>query len=219
MIEAASQRRVGRVAGLFVSRRSTPASAARSASGRKHGRLRGYCVPVLGAAMPRIAVESIAAGRVDRKRLSEAFDSRTATTVIQRVASLAWPSVVRPIGGPLECAIPRSGAPAGVRLPIPLRIDRKRACLHDPRGEFALAEIESEVRHDPLTGATARICYPALRTPPAPELPAIAAEIARESAVCAPRAQRPDAALPGQPGARRAAASRRRGAVPEPVLL
>jgi UDPglucose--hexose-1-phosphate uridylyltransferase len=53
---------------------------------------------------------------------------------------------------------------------IEFRTETKRAQLHDPRKNFALAEIESEVRHDPLTGDTARICHFAMRAPPAPDL-------------------------------------------------
>jgi galactose-1-phosphate uridylyltransferase len=56
---------------------------------------------------------------------------------------------------------------------IEFRTETKRARLHDPRKDFALAEIESEVRHDPLTGDTARICHFAMRAPPAPDLAAI----------------------------------------------
>lgn len=56
---------------------------------------------------------------------------------------------------------------------IEFRTEAKRARLHDPRKDFALAEIESEVRHDPLTGDTARICHFAMRAPPAPDLAAI----------------------------------------------
>jgi len=53
---------------------------------------------------------------------------------------------------------------------IEFRTETKRARLHDPRRDFALAEIESEVRQDPLTGDTARICHFAMRAPPAPDL-------------------------------------------------
>lgn len=42
---------------------------------------------------------------------------------------------------------------------LEFRATRKRARLHDPRREFALSEIESEVRYDPLTGDSARICH------------------------------------------------------------
>jgi galactose-1-phosphate uridylyltransferase len=56
---------------------------------------------------------------------------------------------------------------------IEFRAQTKRARLHDPRRDFALTEIESEVRQDPLTGDSARICHFALRAPPAPDLAAI----------------------------------------------
>lgn len=49
---------------------------------------------------------------------------------------------------------------------IEFRRERKVACLHDPRRDFALADIESEVRFDPLTAESARICHFALRAPP-----------------------------------------------------
>ena len=42
---------------------------------------------------------------------------------------------------------------------IEFRVTKKLARIHDPRKDFALAEIESEVREDPLTGDTARICH------------------------------------------------------------
>jgi len=42
---------------------------------------------------------------------------------------------------------------------IEFRTARKIARVHDPRREFALTEIESEVRYDPLTGESARICH------------------------------------------------------------
>jgi UDPglucose--hexose-1-phosphate uridylyltransferase len=42
---------------------------------------------------------------------------------------------------------------------LEFRATRKRARIHDPRREFALTEIESEVRYDPLSGDSARICH------------------------------------------------------------
>jgi len=42
---------------------------------------------------------------------------------------------------------------------LEFRATRKRARIHDPRRDFALTEIESEVRYDPLTGDSARICH------------------------------------------------------------
>lgn len=56
---------------------------------------------------------------------------------------------------------------------IEFRAETKRARLHDPRKDFALVEIESEVRRDPLTGDSARICHFAMRAPPPPDLATI----------------------------------------------
>jgi galactose-1-phosphate uridylyltransferase len=88
------------------------------------------------------------------------------------------------------------------RPTIDFRSEQKLARLHDPRREFALAEIESEVRYDPLTGASARICHFALRAPPPPDLAAIAAESARRCPFCAGEIERvtprfPDDLVPG----------------------
>ena len=95
------------------------------------------------------------------------------------------------------------------RAMIEFRTETKRARLHDPRQDFALAEIESEVRHDPLTGETARICHFAMRAPPAPDLAAID-ELSRPGCpFCPERIESDHAALPRRPRSRRAA---RRGA-------
>jgi galactose-1-phosphate uridylyltransferase len=56
---------------------------------------------------------------------------------------------------------------------IDFRIEKKLARIHDPRKGFELAEIESEVRYDPLTGESARICHFALKAPPPTEIGAI----------------------------------------------
>jgi len=42
---------------------------------------------------------------------------------------------------------------------IEFRAERQSSRFHDPRRNFALAEAEHEVRYDPLTGDTARICH------------------------------------------------------------
>ena len=42
---------------------------------------------------------------------------------------------------------------------VPFRRDVRVARLHDPRRDFALSEVESEVRYDPLTGESSRICH------------------------------------------------------------
>lgn len=53
---------------------------------------------------------------------------------------------------------------------IAFQAERKRARLHDPRKGFALVEIESELRRDPLTGDSARICHFALSAAPPADL-------------------------------------------------
>jgi galactose-1-phosphate uridylyltransferase len=42
---------------------------------------------------------------------------------------------------------------------VEFRVRKKIARIHDPRRAFELTEIESEVREDPLTGETSRICH------------------------------------------------------------
>jgi len=59
--------------------------------------------------------------------------------------------------------------------PLDFRATRKRARIHDPRRDFALTEIESEVRYDPLTGESARICHFAYPKRALPDLSALAA--------------------------------------------
>jgi len=57
---------------------------------------------------------------------------------------------------------------------VAFRRERRTARLHDPRRAFALAEVESEIRYDPLTGESARICHFAPRSSPPPDLAALA---------------------------------------------
>ena len=88
------------------------------------------------------------------------------------------------------------------RSKIEFRTERKLARLHDPRRDFALVEVESEVRYDPLTGASARICHFAMRAPPPPDLAAISAESARRCPFCPGELERvtprfPDDLVPG----------------------
>ncbi|MBI2314401.1 MAG: hypothetical protein HYU77_18085 [Betaproteobacteria bacterium] len=54
--------------------------------------------------------------------------------------------------------------------PIEFRIERKLARIHHPHKNFDLTEIESEVRYDPLTGRSARICHFAFSTVPPADL-------------------------------------------------
>jgi UDPglucose--hexose-1-phosphate uridylyltransferase len=64
---------------------------------------------------------------------------------------------------------------------IRFRAEKKFARLHDPRRNFELAQVESEIRFDPLTGSTGRICHFSLANLPVPDLSAI---IAESRAVC-----------------------------------
>lgn len=64
---------------------------------------------------------------------------------------------------------------------IIFRAERKSARLHDPRRNFELAEVGSEIRFDPLTGATGRICHFSLGKLPAPDLSGM---LAKSAATC-----------------------------------
>jgi LAO/AO transport system ATPase len=79
--------------------------------------------------------------------------------------------------GALVDAIARRRGRKAAALPeakIEFRSVRKTARLHDPRRDFALTEIESEVRYDPLTGESARICHFAYPKRELPDLSALA---------------------------------------------
>ncbi len=54
--------------------------------------------------------------------------------------------------------------------PVQFRSERKAARLHDPRHAFALRTVESEVRWDPLTGDSGRICHFAFNSAPPADL-------------------------------------------------
>jgi galactose-1-phosphate uridylyltransferase len=54
--------------------------------------------------------------------------------------------------------------------PVEFRSERKAARLHDPRHDFALRTVESEVRYDPLTGDSGRICHFAFASAPPADL-------------------------------------------------
>lgn len=81
---------------------------------------------------------------------------------------------------------PRAGG-ATRAAPIEFRIVKKRARLHDPRKAFELVEIESELREDPLTGDTARICHFAFPARTLPELGALAESTQPSCPFCPPR--------------------------------
>ena len=42
---------------------------------------------------------------------------------------------------------------------VVFRREPRVARLHDPRRGFALSDVESEIRFDPLTGDSSRICH------------------------------------------------------------
>jgi len=64
---------------------------------------------------------------------------------------------------------------------ILFRAEKKFARLHDPRKNFELAQVESEIRFDPLTGSSGRICHFSLANMSVPDLSGI---IAESRAVC-----------------------------------
>ena len=68
-----------------------------------------------------------------------------------------------------------------VNRDLEFRATRKRTRIHDPRHDFALTEIESEVRYDPLTGDSARICHFAY---PKRELPDLSSMVEATQAAC-----------------------------------
>ena len=59
---------------------------------------------------------------------------------------------------------------------IRFRAEKKFAHLHDPRRNFELVQVESEIRFDPLTGSTGRICHFSLANLPVPDLSGIVSE-------------------------------------------
>jgi len=95
-------------------------------------------------------------------------------------------------------------APANIEF----RATKKRSQIHDPRKGFELCEIESEVREDPLTGETARICHFAL---PARQLPELAWLAESTRAGCPFCPERVEAITPRYPDAFVAGGRLRRG--------
>ena len=85
---------------------------------------------------------------------------------------------------------------------IEFRASRKLARIHDPRRGFELSEIESEVRVDPLTGETARICHFAFPPRQVPDLATLAEGTRATCPFCPDRVESttpryPDALLAG----------------------
>ncbi|MCC6211858.1 MAG: methylmalonyl Co-A mutase-associated GTPase MeaB [Burkholderiales bacterium] len=96
-----------------------------------------------------------------------------------------------------------SGGRAAAAAPaVEYRVRRKSARIHDPRRDFALVEIESEVREDPLTGETARICHFAVPPRQVPDLAPLAEGTRAGCPFCPERVEAitpryPDALVPG----------------------
>lgn len=65
--------------------------------------------------------------------------------------------------------------------------ETKRARLHDPRKGFVVVDVESEVRRDPLTGNSARICHFALTTTHPPDLGEIVRATGEQCPFCPER--------------------------------
>jgi UDPglucose--hexose-1-phosphate uridylyltransferase len=85
---------------------------------------------------------------------------------------------------------------------VAFRAECKTAQLHDPRRNFELVTVQSEVRADPLTGDSARICHFALNAAPPGDLAAIVSTSAAHCPFCpgkidAITPRYPDAVLPG----------------------
>ena len=53
---------------------------------------------------------------------------------------------------------------------IQFKKDIKRTEFLDPRNEYKLSEVETEIRYDPLTGSSSRICHFSRDKMPAPDL-------------------------------------------------
>lgn len=82
------------------------------------------------------------------------------------------------------------------------RTVKKIARVHDPRRGFELVGIESEVRYDPLTGDSSRICHFAFPKRELPDLEAIAADTRKSCPFCPESVERvtpryPDDVVPG----------------------
>lgn len=85
---------------------------------------------------------------------------------------------------------------------VQFRIEKKIARLHDPRRAFELSAIESEVRYDPLTSDTARICHFAFPKREVPELSQLIESTGKSCPFCPPALERvtprfPDALVAG----------------------
>lgn len=75
-------------------------------------------------------------------------------------------------------------------MSIAFRSEKKLTVLLDPRHDFACANIESEIRFDPLTGDSARICHFTGMTPESPDMAALAATTHAACPFCCDKVQR-----------------------------
>ena len=87
-------------------------------------------------------------------------------------------------------------------MTVEFRATRKVARIHDPRRDFALTEIESEVRYDPLTGESSRICHFNFPKRERPDLGPLAEATAKGCPFCPESVERvtpryPEDLLPG----------------------
>ncbi len=85
---------------------------------------------------------------------------------------------------------------------IRFRSAKKLAWLHDPRRDFELAGIESEVRYDPLTGESARVCHFAYPKREPPDLLLLAQRTRENCPFCPESVERvtpryPEELIPG----------------------
>ncbi|MEE4378510.1 MAG: hypothetical protein V2J55_13535 [Candidatus Competibacteraceae bacterium] len=67
---------------------------------------------------------------------------------------------------------------------IEFRKDIKQGRQYDPRQQFALSTIESEVRYDPLTGNSGRLCHFVFSTVPPADLDGLIAPTAAQCPFC-----------------------------------
>ena len=73
---------------------------------------------------------------------------------------------------------------------IAFRKDIKQGRQYDPRQNFELTTIESEIRYDPLTGDSGRLCHFALQTTVPPDLDELVADTATHCPFCPERVLR-----------------------------
>lgn len=83
-------------------------------------------------------------------------------------------------------------------MSIDFRSEKKQTALLDPRRDFARVEIESEIRFDPLTGDSARICHFTGMTPQAPDMAELAGTTRIGCPFCAEQVNRVTPRFPAE---------------------